>query len=137
VNAPRGLGLGPHGRRSWRDAVAALEARGVVPAPGTLERYCRSVDRLAAVEAAWVELGRPTTSEGSMRQAVPHPLLRELRSEAAACQKLAEALMPTAQAGWPRGKARSPDRAARGPSRRRAEVIKLMPPSVRDALGDG
>ena len=135
MNAPRGLAS--DGRRAWHAAVAALEQVGVDAATiiGGLERYARSVDRLAAVEAAWVELGRPATSEGSQGQTIAHPLLGELRAETAACQKLAEALLPAQVAGWRRGQARSPDRQARGPARR-LEVVKLMPPGAREALGD-
>lgn len=135
VKTPRALGR--EGRRAWRDAVATLEAVGIDPAlhVGTLERYARSVDRLATVQMAWEQAGSPATAKGSTGQVTAHPLLRELRDETRAVEQLADSLRLTpaagATAGWRRGHARSPDRQARGP----AKVVRLSE-RVQAALRD-
>jgi hypothetical protein len=128
-------GLGADGRRAWREACAALEAAGLDPALtiGELERYSRAADRLAVVEAAWVELGRPVMAEGSKGQLIAHPLVAALRAETAAVHELAKALLPASAAGWRRGSARAPDRAARGPARRAGGNVFPLSPEV-DAL---
>ena len=104
----RPKGLGANGRQAWRTACAGLEAAGLDPALtiGALERYARSADRLAVVEATWIKLGQPVTTEGSKGQLVAHPLLRELRDETRAVHELAKALQPAAASGWRRGPGR-------------------------------
>jgi hypothetical protein len=135
VYAPKGLSR--EGRAAWRDGCTALEVAGIDPALtiGALERYARAAARLATVEAAWAGLGSPVTATGSTGQLVAHPLLKEMRDETRAVSELAKALLPAQAAGWRRGQPRSPDRQYR-PSRRRAEVVPLLPPAVREALGD-
>lgn len=44
-----------------------------------LTAACKTADRHALVEKAWVEMGRPFMSKGSMGQEVTHPLLAELQ----------------------------------------------------------
>jgi hypothetical protein len=134
VKAPKGLGAA--GRKAWRGACAALEAAGLEPGLqiGALERYAASADRLAVVEAAWIELGRPTVAEGSKQQVIAHPLLRELRDETRAVAELAKQLLPAQPSGWPRGSARSPDRQARGPARRAEGNLLYLGERVEAAL---
>jgi hypothetical protein len=86
------------------------------------------------VEATWIKLGQPVTTEGSKGQLVAHPLLRELRDETRAVHELAKALLPAAASGWSRGHARSPDRQARGPARRAEGNLLYLGERVEAAL---
>lgn len=67
--------LGARARRLWRDVTGIYELR-----PDellVLERACRELDIIERIESDLE--GKSLTSEGSMGQAVAHPLVGELR----------------------------------------------------------
>lgn len=64
-------GLGPAGKRLWRETVAAYELSSAEMA--TLGRACRTVDLLSRVDE---DLSADITSETSMGHVRAHPLLR-------------------------------------------------------------
>lgn len=49
-----------------------------------LAAVCRTADTTSFLEKAWIDLGRPMITKGSMGQEVIHPLIGELRSQRAA-----------------------------------------------------
>jgi hypothetical protein len=65
-----------------------------------------------------------------------HPDLVEMRALEEHVDELADKLfgVPPRLGGWQLGRARSPDRQWHPPRRRRAEIVALMPPAVREAL---
>jgi phage terminase small subunit len=137
VRAP--AGLSKPARRAWREAVATLELldRDPVEHRGRLRVYASAAGRLEELEAAWRAAGAEMHDKGSRGQIVVHPALVEMRALEEHVDELADKLFgaPPRLGGWQLGRARSPDRQYR-PSRRRAEVVSLMPPAVREALGD-
>jgi hypothetical protein len=141
MTAPAPADLSKAAKRAWRDAVAALELLGRDPVEhrGRLRIYASALGRLEELETAWRLDGAKMTDTGSRGQRVVAPELVEMRQLEEHVSELADRLFgaPIRLGGWQAGHARSPDRAARGPARRRAEVLKLMPASVREALGDG
>lgn len=58
----------------------------------TLEDACALSDMIAALEAAWVEDGKPLTTKGSMGQQVTHPLISEIRTHRMARASLLRSL---------------------------------------------
>ena len=74
---PAPPGLSPAARKLWRDVEKGQRLR-----PDQfriLEDACKEADVIDAMEAAWLEEGRPMTSRGSQGQLVAHPLISELR----------------------------------------------------------
>lgn len=67
------------GAALWKQVVAAYDLRSDELA--TLEDACAITDMIAALSAAWSELGRPLTTSGSMGQEVIHPLIGEIRTQ--------------------------------------------------------
>jgi len=136
---PAPLGLSKAARRAWREAVSTLELldRDPVEHRGRLRVYASAAGRLEELELAWRAAGAPMRTEGSRGQTVVHPDLVEMRALEQHVDELADKLFgtPASLGGWQLGRARSPDRQYR-PPRRRAEVAALMPPAVREALGD-
>lgn len=75
ISAPKGLAAG--GRRCWKQVTSAYTMR-----PDELillENVCRTIDRIAELDAAMV--GQPLISKGSMGQEREHPLLSEARQQ--------------------------------------------------------
>lgn len=70
-------GLGASGRRFWRETCTEYVLSG--PERALLEQACRTMDRLAALDAAVVRDG--VTVEGSAGQPRAHPALVELRAQ--------------------------------------------------------
>jgi hypothetical protein len=138
VRAP--AGLSKPARRAWREAVAALELldRDPVEHRGRLRVYASAAGRLEELEQAWRADGAQMHDKGSRGQTVVHPDLVEMRALEEHVDELADKLfgVPARLGGWRLGRARTPDRQYR-PPRRRAEVVALMPPAVREALADG
>lgn len=50
----------------------------------TLEDACAATDMVAALSAAWSDLGHPLVTTGSMGQEIIHPLIGEIRTQRAA-----------------------------------------------------
>jgi hypothetical protein len=74
--APAGLGV--RGRRLWRAVVGGYELR-----PDelmTLEDVAHLSDMIVRLSEAWLSLGCPLTTKGSMGQQVTHPLISEIRA---------------------------------------------------------
>jgi phage terminase small subunit len=136
VRAPAGLST--PARRAWREAVATLELldRDPVEHRGRLRVYAGAAGRLEELEQAWRADGANMHSEGSRGQTVVHPDLVEMRALEEHVDELADKLfgVPPRLGGWQLGRARSPDRQWHPPRRRRAEIVALMPPAVREAL---
>lgn len=68
-------GMGDAGRKLWRAVTAGLVLRADELA--TLEAACRTADAIAALE--FVIAAEPTMIAGSMKQAVVHPAITEVR----------------------------------------------------------
>lgn len=76
--APRSpAGLGPRGRRFWRDSVARYDFTDAELQ--LLTEACRTLDRLDALDALVAEQG--ATVKGSMGQTVLHPAIAEARQQ--------------------------------------------------------
>lgn len=65
------------GEALWIDVVSKYDLRPDELV--TLEDVCRLSDMIAALDAAWVEQGRPLTTKGSMGQLVTHPAISEIK----------------------------------------------------------
>ncbi len=70
--------LGEVGAKLWCDLVGKYDFR--LDELAVLERACRTLDRLAAMED---ELGDELLTTGSMGQTVVHPLVAEIRAHTA------------------------------------------------------
>ena len=79
LKAPTGLRAA--GRNLWRDVTEKYTLR--VDELAVLARACKTADRLAELEKAHVDLGRPFLTRGSMGQDVIHPLIAEIRTHEA------------------------------------------------------
>lgn len=84
-----------------------------------VDRYADAVAMGATLRAQWAELGSPTMAEGSMRQPIPHPMVKMIAEADAAAAKYAGAVGLDASArvkknvgGRPVGSTSAPDRAA-------------------------
>lgn len=76
--APRSpAGLGPRGRRFWRDSVARYDFTDAELQ--LLTEACRTLDRLDALDALVAEQGAMV--KGSMGQTVLHPAIAEARQQ--------------------------------------------------------
>ena len=91
---PKGLAVG--GRRCWKQVVSAYKLR-----PDELillENACRTIDRIAELDAAMV--GEPLVTKGSMGQVREHPLLAEARMQRALLrQTFAQLKLPDVDVG--------------------------------------
>lgn len=76
--------LGVAGRALWSEVAAKYDLRP--DELRTLEDACAASDMLAEFQAAWVELGRPYMSRGSMGQEVEHPLIGSIDKQRKARQ---------------------------------------------------
>ncbi|GAA4123294.1 hypothetical protein GCM10022215_29850 [Nocardioides fonticola] len=86
-------GLRPAGRKLWNDVVAKYTLR--VDELAVLARAAKTADRLAELEKAHADLGRPFLTRGSMGQDVIHPLIAEIRNhEAHLSTQLAKLKLP-------------------------------------------
>jgi len=65
--------LNDAGKSLWNDVVGKYDLR--TDELRTLEDACAATDMVATFMAAWIELGRPFISKGSMGQEVEHPLI--------------------------------------------------------------
>lgn len=104
----------------------------LVPDDAERENYAEAVDRYvsavalgAKLRAEWAELGEPLLEMGSMRQPIPHPLVKMIADadREAARYSTAIGLDPTAKVpknpvGRPAGAASAPDRASAPPKLR-------------------
>ena len=75
---PAPKGLSSAGVKAWRDLIGKYDFR--LDELAVLERACRALDRIAAMEE---ELGDRVTATGSMGQVVVHPLIPEIRAHSA------------------------------------------------------
>lgn len=95
-SAPAPKGLKPGGRRCWKDITTGYKLR-----PDELillENACRTVDRIAELDAALE--GQPLMIEGSKGQDREHPLLSEVRMQRTTLrQMLAQLKLPDDPAG--------------------------------------
>ncbi len=94
-----------------------MSAEGVSPKDGredARERYLAAVARRARIEAEWIKLGSPVTSNGGAtgRALVPHPLLKTLAEADGLCDRLERSLSRRPAAGRPTGSESAPDRVA-------------------------
>ena len=67
------LTLNDAGKSLWNDVVGKYDLR--TDELRTLEDACAATDMVATFTEAWIELGRPFISKGSMGQEVEHPLI--------------------------------------------------------------
>lgn len=88
---PKSDGIGPRGRRAWRDLVSRYEFDD--DEVDILRELARCVDRLDLLDAEIVENGM--TSLGSMGQVVANPALAEARQQQALLVRLRKALRLT------------------------------------------
>ena len=88
---PKSDGIGPRGRRAWRDLVSRYEFDD--DEVDILREMARCVDRLDLLDAEIVENGM--TSLGSMGQVVANPALAEARQQQALLVRLRKALRLT------------------------------------------
>lgn len=90
--------LGEGGQRLWVDVTSKYDLR--VDEQAVLLRACKTADRLADLEKAHVDLGRPFLTKGSMGQDVIHPLIAEMRAhEAHLSAQLAKLKLPDDPSG--------------------------------------
>ena len=82
VRAPSGLG--PRGRRIWREVTTAFEL--AIAELEVLTLAARCLDRIEAIEVTLRD--EPATVPGSAGQPRAHPLAAELRSEVLLAAKL-------------------------------------------------
>lgn len=110
--------LGDAGKAIWSTIATEYELRPdeVV----TLEDACLISDVIAALEAAWVEDGKPMTTKGSMGQQVIHPLIGEIRTQRMARNAL-----------WRQLKLPDLDGAAAGTNQNREAASASWQPGVR------
>lgn len=85
-NEPCPDGLAKAGSALWVAVVSKYTLR--VDELAVLEAACKTADKVAMLEDAWVELGRPYMTRGSMGQDVIHPLIGEQRTQNAALAAL-------------------------------------------------
>jgi hypothetical protein len=85
----------------------------------SVARYADAVAMGAALRVQWAELGSPTMAEGSMRQPIPHPMVKMIADADAAAAKYAAAVGLDASVrgkagvrGRPVGSVSAPDRSA-------------------------
>lgn len=78
--------LADAGSALWSAVVSKYSLR--VDELAILEAACKTADKVALLEVAWVELGRPYMTRGSMGQDVIHPLIGEQRTQNAALAAL-------------------------------------------------
>jgi P27 family predicted phage terminase small subunit len=144
VRAPRDLDQ--VGRAAWKEAAAILAEISEdvdVNAPA-LRAYAHAESVAASIRGQWWADPRAVLTGGRGAK-VANPVLRELERAEKRAAELRDALglTPTSRrklgrallGGRPTGSASAPDRA-QPPSRRRANVVALMPAAVREALGD-
>jgi len=120
VTAPRPpAGLGPAGRRLWRDVATAYQLdRGEVV---LLVAACRTVDELTRVEGALAAAA--IVVEGSRGQPTTNRLLAEARAHRRTLERLVQALsLP--RPGEEVGRVRSPQAAASARTRWRREGLR-------------
>lgn len=110
-------GLGPQGRKFWKDVSSVYEL-----APGEiaiLTRACRALDRLASIDAELA--GAELMVEGSQGQARANPLLAAADSTERVLDVLVRALaLPLPDE--PAGRRRSPSAVAAARQRWRGQV---------------
>lgn len=83
---PTPPGLRADGKALWKSIAPKYELR---PDELTvLAAACKTADTAAEIEKAWVDLGRPYLTRGSMGQDVIHPLLGERKAQNAALARL-------------------------------------------------
>ena len=89
-------GLGPRGRRLWRQVLRDFEPN--LSEIELLTEAARTVDRCEVLETALRD--QPLTTAGSRGQVVSHPLLAELRAERQLLSRLLGQLaIPEPEAG--------------------------------------
>ena len=105
------------------DATRTLEAIGEDPGTSVaaLERYARAAADAALLRRRWESRGSPTTTTGSAKQLVVHPMVEAVRKAEREAADLGERLGLTPAArramgrrvtgGYPAGQGRAPDRA--------------------------
>lgn len=72
--------LAEHGEALWNEVVAKYDLR--VDELRVLSSACVAADMEAEFIKAWVDLGRPYMSKGSMGQEVEHPLIGSIDKQA-------------------------------------------------------
>lgn len=85
-NEPAPDGLAGAGTALWSAVVSKYSLR--VDELAILEAACKTADKVSLLEAAWIELGRPYMTRGSMGQDVIHPLIGEQRTQNSALSAL-------------------------------------------------
>jgi len=91
-------GLNEPGQALWRKYTEKYELR--VDEEAILLRACKAADRIAELEKAHADLGRPFLTTGSMGQDVIHPLIAEIRQhEAHLATQLAKIKLPDEPGG--------------------------------------
>lgn len=76
--------LAAAGAALWREVLATYDLRA--DELRTLEDACAASDMLAEFTKAWINLGRPYMSKGSMGQEVEHPLIGSIDKQRKARQ---------------------------------------------------
>lgn len=119
-------------RRARVAAVASV--RKLYPQPDdqelfleAIEQYARAVERSHRVMQEWIELGRPLTDFGSMRQTIEHPLVKMIREHEKNAAELAKrvGLEPNARA---KGRPGRPVAATSAPDRGNSPPPAVTPP---------
>lgn len=84
-----------------------------------VDRYVSSVELGAMLRKEWAALGQPLITEGSMRQPIPHPLIKMIADTDRDAARYSSAIgldpgakVPKGHAGRPAGSASAPDRTA-------------------------
>lgn len=75
-------GLDAAGVELWESIAGKYDLRPDEVA--VLAKACKAADMIATLDKAWAELGKPFMTRGSMGQDVIHPLIGEMRTQAAA-----------------------------------------------------
>lgn len=78
------------GKALWSDVVERYTLRP--DELRTLEDACAATDMLAEFQKAWVDLGRPFITKGSMGQDVEHPLIGSIDKQRKARQQFIKQL---------------------------------------------